>query len=196
MLVAEAWNISGNQVALSEGVSQKLVYPTMATGRNSDIYEIVAQAQEGSTPTRDEFRIMLQTLLATRFKLTTHTEKREANVYVLQRNGTPKIKPSAGDGTCHANASRTASGQRIIATHCPIQTLIGNLFVDRPVYDRTGLTGFYDFEITAALPFQANDPEAITSFWASMRSKKRSNTRSGALLVHSRIFPSFTKPSE
>jgi uncharacterized protein (TIGR03435 family) len=47
-----------------------------------------------------------------------------------------------------------------------MRILIGNLFVDRPIYDETGLTGFYDFEVTSALPFQSSDPQAISPFSA------------------------------
>jgi len=138
----------------------------MDAGRSARIYDIAALAPEGTAPTRDEFRVMLQSLLATRFKLATHTEKRDKDVYVLGTNGTPRFKPSSGDGPCHTTFSRTPEGQKIGATHCPMQTLISDLLVDRPIYDETGLTGFYDFEITAALPFQANDPQAITPFSA------------------------------
>jgi uncharacterized protein (TIGR03435 family) len=166
MLIAEAWKVRGDQVGLSPGVSPGAVYPMMDAGRSARIYEIAALAPEGTAPTRDEFRLMLQSLLTTRFKLATHTEKRDLAVYVLGTNGTPKLKPSSDDSPCHRNMSRTAEGQRIVATHCPIQTLIGDLLVDRPIYDETGLTGFYDFDITAALPFQTNDPQAITPFSA------------------------------
>jgi uncharacterized protein (TIGR03435 family) len=166
MLIAEAWNVRADQVALSPGVSPGAVIPMMAAGRSARIYEIAALAPEGTAPTRDELRLMLQSLLTTRFKLATHTEKRDLPVYVLETNGTSRLKQSSGDGPCHSTASRTPEGQRIVATHCPIQTLLNDLFVDRPVYDETGLTGFYDFEITAALPFQTNDPQAVTPFSA------------------------------
>ena len=166
MLIAEAWKIRPDQIALGPGVSPSTVYPMMVAGRSARIYEIVALAPEGTAPSRDEFRLMLQSLLTTRFKLATHTEKRDQNVYVLGTNGTPRLKPGSGDGPCRTTFSRTPEGQRIGATHCPIQTLINDLFVDRPIYDETGLTGFYDFEITAALPFQTNDPQAITPFSA------------------------------
>ncbi len=166
MLVAEAWNVQGDQVTLGPGVSPNQVLPMMVAGRSTRIYHIMAQASDGTTPTRDEFRTMLKSLLATRFKLATHTEKRDKDVYVLKTNGTPKLKPNTGDGTCRVTASRTSAGQRMIATHCPVQTLIRNLFADRMVHDLTGLTGFYDFDFTSALPFQSNDPEATTPFTA------------------------------
>ncbi len=165
-LAAEAWNVRPDQIALSPGVSPKDVYPIMEVGRSARIYEIAALAAEGTAPSRDEFRLMLQSLLASRYKLTIHTEKRDKSVYVLGLNGKPALQPNSGDGSCRAIASRTAGGQKIAATHCPMEVLIRALFVDRPVYDETGLTGFYDFEITAALPFQTNDPEAISPFSA------------------------------
>lgn len=169
-LIAEAWKVRPDEVALAPGVSPSTVYPMMAAGRSARIYDIVASAPETTAPTRDEFRLMLQALLATRFKLATHTEKRDKPVYVLGTNGTPKLKASSGDGPCRTTGGqtgvRTPEGQHIVATHCPIQTLIGDLFVDRPIYAETGLTGFYDFEITAALPFQTDDPQAITPFSA------------------------------
>jgi uncharacterized protein (TIGR03435 family) len=166
MLIAEAWKVQPDQVALSPGVSPDMVSPMMAAGRSARIYEIRALAPEGDPPTRDEFRRMLQSLLATRFQLATHVETREKPVYVLARNGSLRLKSSSGDVLCYATASRTPEGQRIVASHCPIQTLMNNLFVDRPIYDETGLSGTYDFEITAALPFQTNDPQATTPFTA------------------------------
>jgi len=165
-LIAEAWKVRADQVALAPGVAPGTVYPMMAVGRSARIYEIMALAPEGTAPTRDEFRLMLRSLLATRFKLETHAEKREMPVYVLEANGKPKLKPSTGDGPCHPDVSRTSEGQRVVARHCPVQTLMNFLFVDHPIYDETGLTGFYDFEITSALPFQTNDSQATTPFSA------------------------------
>jgi uncharacterized protein (TIGR03435 family) len=165
-LIAEAWNVRGDAVALAPGISPGTVYPTMEVGRSARIYNIEALAPEGTAPERNEFRLMLQSLLTTRFKLATHTEKREKPVYVLSVYGTPKLKESSEDETCRTTGSRTPEGQKLVAKHCPIDVLIRDLLVDRPIYDETGLTGFYDFEITAALPFQADDPDAISPFSA------------------------------
>jgi hypothetical protein len=58
----------------------------------------------------------------------------------------------------------SAHGDSVIEciTHCPIRILIGILCVDRPIYDETRLTGFYDSEITSSYQSQTNDPQAIT----------------------------------
>ncbi len=164
-LIAEAFSVRGDAIALAPGVPPGNVYPMLAAGRSARVYNIQAVAPDGTTPTRDEFRLMMQSLLTTRFKLATHIEKRDKPVYVLSRNGTLKLKESSGD-TCKTTGSRTPEGQKLVAKHCPMKVLIGDLLVDRPIYDETGLTGFYDFEITAALPFQANDPDAISPFSA------------------------------
>jgi len=166
MLIAEAYQIRADEIAFGPGVPPGSVIPMLAQGRSARIFDIVALAPEGTTPTRDEFRVMLRSLLTTRFKLAMHSEKREKEVYVLSPNGTPKLKPSSGEGPCKVAASRTAEGQKISATHCPMRTFTGNLLVGGAMYDETGLDGFYDFELTSALPFQANDSQAITPFSA------------------------------
>ena len=162
MLVMEAWNVRGDQVVFAPGVSAPM---KMDSGKSSGIFEIQAAAPEGTTPTRDEFRRMLQALLAERFRLKTHRETRELPVYVLTAEK-PQLKPSPGEGTCKRDFSRTPEGQRIVAQHCRMDVILGTLFVDRPIYDETGLTGTYDFTITAAIPRQNTDPLAITPFSA------------------------------
>src|ERR1700677_3081639 len=61
-------------------------------------YEITAKAEGEAAPTEDEFRQMLQSLLAGRFKLKVHREMREMPVYELMvgKNG-PRFKQSAPD---------------------------------------------------------------------------------------------------
>jgi uncharacterized protein (TIGR03435 family) len=71
-LIAEAWKVRPDEVALAPGMPPSTVYPMMAVGRSARIYDIVALAPESTALTRDEFRLMLQALLATRFKLATH----------------------------------------------------------------------------------------------------------------------------
>jgi uncharacterized protein (TIGR03435 family) len=164
-LIAEAWNLRGDEVVLGPGVSRAF-NSMMAAGRSAGIYNIAALAPNDAGPTRDESRLLLRSLLSTRFKLVFHREPREKAIYTLTVNGASKLKPNLSDGTCRVNASRTPEGQKLVATHCPMRTLIGNLFVDRPIYDETGLTSFYDFEITAALPFQSSDPAALSPFTA------------------------------
>jgi len=67
----------------------------------SDRFDIAATAPEGTTP--DQVRLMLRALLAERFRLRTHSEKRERSVYAmtLVRDGRlgPSVRRSTTDCT-------------------------------------------------------------------------------------------------
>src|SRR5437763_679923 len=53
------------------------------TSLDQTFYDVAAQAREGSTPTTEEFRLMMQSLLADRFKLKVRREIVETQVYAL-----------------------------------------------------------------------------------------------------------------
>lgn len=63
---------------------------------DSERFDIVAKVPPGAT--KEEFLVMLQNLLAERFKLTLHREKKELPMYALMvgKNG-PKLKESVDD---------------------------------------------------------------------------------------------------
>jgi len=63
---------------------------------DSERYDIVAKLPRGAT--KEQFMVMLQNLLAERFKLTLHREKRDLPMYalVVGKNG-PKLKESVDD---------------------------------------------------------------------------------------------------
>ena len=69
-------------------------------------FDIVAKVPEGAT--KEQAKVMLQNLLAERFKLTLHRETKELPVYalVVAKNG-PRLEVSKGD-----NAQRGIHGQR------------------------------------------------------------------------------------
>ena len=63
---------------------------------DTERFDIVAKVPEGAT--KDQFRLMLQNLLAERFKLKIHREKKDSQVYdlVVAKNG-PKLTESVND---------------------------------------------------------------------------------------------------
>ena len=69
----------------------------------SDGFDIQAKS-ENHDPTKDQMRLMMQSLLADRFKLVVHTETRRVSVFalVLARPGMtgPQLKPHAADKSC------------------------------------------------------------------------------------------------
>jgi uncharacterized protein (TIGR03435 family) len=71
----------------------------------SDGFDILAKS-ENHDPTKDQMRLMMQSLLADRFKLTVHTESRRVSVFalVLAKPGSvgSQLKPHPTEAPCSA----------------------------------------------------------------------------------------------
>lgn len=121
---------------------------------NDTLYDITAKAEGDGTPTRDQFRQMLQTLLADRFKLKVHREPVETPVYALTVGKGPKFKPSSPDvdPTVHVSCTTTNCTSNYVLTmpKGTMRELAHNLAGagDRPVIDQTGLTGTFSIKLT------------------------------------------------
>ena len=114
----------------------------------SERYDVLANAPGDAAPIQDNLRRMLQALLADRFQLKVHMETKELPTYalVVGRKG-PKLKESTADEySQNASGNRTAHMTFAKAT---MEQLASNLYfsVGRPVFDKTGLRGFYDFTL-------------------------------------------------
>jgi uncharacterized protein (TIGR03435 family) len=158
-LIMEAYTVNNYQVTFAPSV----VAPS---GGEYGAYDIEAKAAVDRPCTRTEFRLMLQALLADRFKLQLHRAQKEMPVYVLglEKNG-PKFKESGPDAV--PLAQNGVKGRNLIITAFKQNTddlarMIENVFfLERPVLDRTGLTGSYDFTIEATPQFRmtGDDPD-------------------------------------
>ena len=135
----------------------------------SDFYDIAGKASRPAN--NDELRLMLQALLAERFKLAVHRETKEMSAYALvEAKGGHKLKESAeadGQGVLPVQApgKMALSGQHATLDQL---TMFLSGAVRTPVLDMTGLKGRYDFEldITTFLPQPGSgepppDPVAI-----------------------------------
>jgi uncharacterized protein (TIGR03435 family) len=120
---------------------------------NEARFDIVAKASEGTR--REQLPEMIQTLLAERFKLEVHREKKEFNVFtlVVGKNG-PKLKESPleteNQGGANFGISMTGAGVgRLEARRADMTALSNTLprFVGRPVVNLTELSGRFDFEL-------------------------------------------------
>src|SRR5262245_19528756 len=113
-------------------------------------YDVVGKADKPLTPASTETKQMLQALLAERFQLKFHRETREIPVYMLTvAKGGHKMKPrTEGDGG--APTSLLFRGANLPGRNASIAMLAGGLqklVLDRPVIDKTGLTGNFDFDL-------------------------------------------------
>jgi uncharacterized protein (TIGR03435 family) len=150
LLIEEAYNLRG---------AWQMSLPAFP-GRHellSVYYDVLARAPGDHALTREDFRRMLQTLLADRFKLTVHRETKDLPVYALivGKSG-PKLKDSAIEGECSLHVGVVTGGQSYSFSNCTIGKLadmLGSGLVDRPVVDKTRLTGTYDFRLVTMPAF-------------------------------------------
>jgi uncharacterized protein (TIGR03435 family) len=118
-----------------------------------DRYDINATPDVEGTPTADQVRIMIRKLLADRFQLKFHHDKRELSAFVLTvgKDGA-KLKASQPNGNLHGIGIQPAkTGAMMFANNSPIPaftSFLQSLVFDRPVVDQTGLTGRYDLTVT------------------------------------------------
>jgi uncharacterized protein (TIGR03435 family) len=118
-------------------------------------YDVAAKGAENATTA--EVLSMLQPLLADRFNLTIHRETRDLPIYALvtAKNGPKLGKPE--DGSCGeaSKASKPCTSlaefkNGMAADNVSLPTIastLGSILGDRPVVDRTGLTGRFDIHL-------------------------------------------------
>lgn len=158
-LIMYAYDLKGNyQLAWGPGLS----------GLGDRSYDIEAEVDGSRIPTEAEFREMLQSLLADRFKLTVHHEMRQTQVYALLvgKDG-PKFKQSAPDAKFSGFGGVNGRNQNMTMTDATMDEIVHAIanFTHGPVVDKTGLTGTYDikFEATPAFRIDNNpDPHDIS----------------------------------
>lgn len=119
----------------------------------SDRFDILAVTPGAIRPSHDEQMAMLRKLLTERFQLSFHREPKDFAIYTLDiAKGGAKLKPSASPPDDPPALISTVYPQRI---HMPARnasmtdftSLMQRAILDRPVVDRTGLTGRYDFDL-------------------------------------------------
>jgi len=118
---------------------------------DSEIFTIEAKAP-APIPTRRDYetqiKIMIQSLLADRFRLTTHSETRQESVYdlVIARGG-HKLRLADANAT---DSTLTVRSGHLIANHIPLSQLVHSLSLQfgRAVIDKTGMSGRYDFDLS------------------------------------------------
>jgi uncharacterized protein (TIGR03435 family) len=163
LYIGFAYKLNGN-----DGQSMTRQLPAWAKEERFDI-----QARVAGNPTKDEMRMLMRSLLAERFKLAMHSEDREAAVlaFVVAKEGKlgPKLRPRPADEACPTTGvapgetveggfpalcggllplrptgpGRLSFGGRNVTIGFVANSLSGAM--GRPMVDRTGLPGNYDF---------------------------------------------------
>jgi uncharacterized protein (TIGR03435 family) len=159
-LVDFAYDLRSDDLQLSGGPAwaRHGVLSNVAGG-DSILYQVIAKAPDGPPPSTAQFRLMLQALLADRFQLKIHHVNRGLPVFnlVIAKDG-PKF-PANLSNVKESLSMRDGSAFRMSAVHVPLAKLVEELAyaAGRPVIDKTGLAGFYDFEIAWSPRFLRDD---------------------------------------
>jgi len=137
--------------------------------RDSDKFNIEAKVGIALPPWPDsnkQLSLMLQSLLADRFKMASHRETREETVYeLIAARGGAKLKTARAD----ESAGFEMVPGRIRSMAVPLEYLATNLayLLGRTVIDKTGLAGKYSYTVTYtsddAPPGDANSPSIFTA---------------------------------
>lgn len=165
----------------------------------TDVYEIHAQAY--GKPSKDQMRLMVQSLLAERFGLKVHFEDQELRVFALMLTKPGKMGPKLSMHVPSCGAAAPAKDVfppscldqalmtiprpnhvRLTGTRNTTMELIATYLssigeLDRPVIDRTGLQGRYDFSLEftpdSSLPApgdaDAEPGSPVTNFRAALQ---------------------------
>ena len=108
----------------------------------SERYDIIAKTDDDAT--LDQMKLMMQTLLKDRFKLEFHRETKELRSFalVVSKRG-PHLKQATDDEVPYRQNSAMGTVARAI-TMPEFADFLGGP-VEKPVVDKTGLTGRWDF---------------------------------------------------
>ena len=137
-------------------------------------WDVQGKPDAEGEPSGSQMHEMVQKLLADRFGLKFHRDRRELPVYAIQiaKSG-PKLKPAGHpDAGADQEANGEGSEETVTYTSSTMEDFTAGeqLFVDRPLIDRTGLTGKYDFSLHYTYDeARATDPNAPPGIFTAMQ---------------------------
>jgi uncharacterized protein (TIGR03435 family) len=142
---------------------------------DSDRFEILAKAEQ---PIDDDAALMviLQSLLADRFKLVLHRETRTIPALVLEvgKNGPKLEKAAAGESETNAQTTETGISLTVRNTSMDSFAKILARSTDLPVVDHTGLQGIFNFKLQWTVKSADNGPSLFTAIQEQLGLRLRS----------------------
>lgn len=134
------------------------LHPKQLTGgpawMESDKFDVTGKPDTPGQPNTDQLKMMIQKLLANRFELAFHREKKELSVYAITAVKTgAKLKKSESDpsslpGLFFGRAPNGMSFNVRNATLAEVASVLQGNVLDKPVVNQTGLNEKYDFTLT------------------------------------------------
>jgi len=160
---------------------------------DSDRFEILAKAEQ---PISDDaaLMVMLQAILAERFKLALHRETRDVPALVLEvsKNGPKLEKAELGQAVTNTSSSKT--GVVIDARNCDMESFakIISRKMDLPVVNHTGLEGNFNLK----LQWAPDNADAGPSIFTAIQEQLGLRLRSQKAAVEIIVIDHAEKPSE
>jgi uncharacterized protein (TIGR03435 family) len=174
----------------------------------SDKFDISAKPEQPGIPNVDQLKTMVQKLLAERFGLAFHSEKRELSAYVITvgKNG-PKLAKNETGGNLPGFGGRGPGSVGVRnSSMAEFAGFLQGRILDRPVVDQTGLTGKFDFTLDwrpdlTQLPPGANpqlppEVEARADLFTSMQEQLGLKLEATKAQVEVYAIDKVQKPSE
>jgi uncharacterized protein (TIGR03435 family) len=175
-------------------------------------YDLSAKPDGDGQPNDKQWKIMVQKLLADRFKLTFHRDKRELSVYalVVSKTGQAKLTKSEGDPNGLPALFFRGLGN-LPARNATMADFAGTMqaaVLDRPVVDQTGLPGRYDFTLTwtpdefqfgalgVRVPPPTDNADAPPNLFTAIQQQLGLRLESTKALAEVFVIDSVEKPSE
>lgn len=207
LIVINSWSII-QMISSAYGVSRNQVVggpAWLSSLMNTPRFDIAATMPEGAT--KQQIPEMLQALLAERFKLSAHREKRDAPAYALivgrdgptLKEAAPGMPESERPSTARPEDDRNSENGRIRYEYDSVtmekfaSLLSRNL--DRPVVDQTGLKGRYQASYVVDLMADVNralmsvSPNADPVGSVDPRDSIASSLKRLGLKLDSRVLP-------
>lgn len=178
-------------------------YELFGQPRWADIerYNISARAPDGAPLTRDTARPMMRGLLVDRFRLKVHTEMKEMPVYALVvAKGGPKFSESPPGTQKALTLQSPGKGAVMTVTGGDMAQLAGQFSrrnnVDRPVLDKTGLTGAYSYKLEWGDDAAADADTRVASVFTAFKEQLGLRLQPTRAPVQVLIVDHAEKPSE
>lgn len=144
-IIGEAYSIPNSRISSPDAHNRDVL-------QSRTTFDVSAKA--ANEVSKEQIRIMLQTLLADRFKLAVHYEAKTESVYrMIVVKGGPKLQESKEKGEPSCTVSLTG----FMCRNMDMPRFAGILspYEDRPVLDATELNGTYDFTLNVPEQIQA-----------------------------------------
>jgi uncharacterized protein (TIGR03435 family) len=154
-LIVQMGHIHAANATLSDLITNTYgIHPKQLVGApawvDQDRFDIIATFSGEGQPSPRQIQSLVQKLLAQRFKLSLHRDKKELPVYELSKAGAvAKLTRSAEDPKQMQGLFFQDLGKLKVSNETlqDFANLMQFEVLDRPVIDRTGLTGRYDFTL-------------------------------------------------